>query len=126
MRTSVERAAPDAAMRRAAELRAKIRENNERYYVDDAPTITDAEYDALFRELVALEEQHPELRTADSPTQRVGGARAVEFAPVRHRVPMLSIRTETDTTVDGAKDFDVRMRRELKLAPDAPPIEYTA
>jgi DNA ligase (NAD+) len=119
-------AAPDAAMRRAAELRASIRENNERYYVDDAPTITDAEYDALFRELVALEQEHPDLRTSDSPTQRVGGARAIEFAPVRHRVPMLSIRTETDTTVNGARDFDVRMRRELKLAPDAPPIEYMA
>jgi len=119
-------AAPDAATRRAAELRARIRENNERYYVDDAPTISDAEYDALFRELVALEEEHPGLRTADSPTQRVGGARAVEFAPVRHRVPMLSIRTETDTTANGAMDFDLRMRREMKLAPDAPPIEYMA
>jgi DNA ligase (NAD+) len=56
----------------------------------------------------------------------VGGGRAAEFAPVRHRVPMLSIRTETDTTVGGAADFDARMRRELKLAPDAPPIAYMA
>jgi DNA ligase (NAD+) len=107
-------------------LRKLIVEANERYYVDDAPTISDAEYDALFRELQAIESEHPALRTPDSPTLRVGGARAAEFAPVRHRVPMLSIRTETDTTVNGATDFDARMRRELKLAPDAPPVAYMA
>jgi DNA ligase (NAD+) len=118
--------APAAVARRAAALRAAIAEHDERYYVEDAPTITDAEYDRLFRELTSIEAEHPELRTPDSPTQRVGGARAAEFAPVRHRVPMLSIRTETDTTVDGATDFDARMRRELKLAPDAPPVEYMA
>src|SRR5690349_7088768 len=114
----IESAAPAAAARRAATLRKQIAEANERYYVEDAPTLTDAEYDALFRELEALEAQHPALRTPDSPTQRVGGARATEFAPVKHRVPMLSIRTETDTTVQGAFDFDARMRRELELAPD--------
>jgi DNA ligase (NAD+) len=112
--------------RRAAALRTEIREHDRRYYEEDAPTISDAEYDALFRELVALETEHPELRTPDSPTQRVGGARAAEFAPVRHRVPMLSIRTETDTTVAGAAEFDARIRRELKLAPDAPPVAYMA
>ncbi len=64
--------------------------------------------------------------TADSPTQRVSGARAAEFAPVVHRVPMLSIRTETDTTESGATQFDARMRRELALADDAPPIAYMA
>src|SRR5689334_9696962 len=98
----VEAAAPTAVARRAAALRKQIAEANERYYVEDAPTISDAEYDALFRELESLEAQYPSLRTADSPTQRVGGARATEFAPVKHRVPMLSIRTETDTTVQGA------------------------
>jgi DNA ligase (NAD+) len=118
--------APKEVARRAAALRAEIAGHNERYYVDDAPTISDAEYDELFRELQAIEAEYPELRTPDSPTQRVGGGRAAEFAPVRHRVPMLSIRTETDTTVAGAADFDARMRRELKLAADAPPIEYTA
>jgi DNA ligase (NAD+) len=118
--------APAAVARRAATLRKLIVEANERYYVDDAPTISDAEYDKLFRELQSIEAEHPQLRTADSPTQRVGGTRAAEFAPVRHRVPMLSIRTETDTTVSGAADFDARMRRELKLAPDAPPIAYMA
>ena len=119
-------AAPDAVVRRAAALRAQIAEHNERYYVDDAPAISDAEYDKLFRELQAIEAAHPALRSPDSPTQRVGGTRAAEFAPVRHRVPMLSIRTETDTTASGASEFDARMRRELKLGPDAPPIRYMA
>jgi DNA ligase (NAD+) len=117
---------PKEVARRAAALRSEIAEHNERYYVDDAPTISDAEYDKLFRELQAIEAEYPDLRTPDSPTQRVGGGRAAEFAPVRHRVPMLSIRTETDTTVSGAAEFDARMRRELKLGADAPPIEYTA
>src|SRR5204863_493571 len=62
----------------------------------------------------------------DSPTQRVGGAPLPEFAPVRHTVPMLSIRTETDTTAAGALRFDARVRRELGLAADAPPLEYVA
>ncbi|MCC6195584.1 MAG: NAD-dependent DNA ligase LigA [Burkholderiales bacterium] len=119
-------AVPAAVSRRVAALRSEIREHDRRYYNEDAPTISDAEYDALFRELVALEAEHPELRTPDSPTQRVGGARAAEFAPVRHRVPMLSIRTETDTTAAGAAEFDARIRRELKLASDAPPMVYMA
>jgi DNA ligase (NAD+) len=118
--------APSAVAHRAAALRKEIVEHNERYYVDDAPTIADAEYDQLFRELSSIEAAYPALRTPDSPTQRVGGARAADFAPVRHRVPMLSIRTETDTTVAGAIDFDARMRRELELAPDAPDIDYIA
>jgi DNA ligase (NAD+) len=89
-------------------------------------TVSDAEYDALFRELQALESQHPQLVTPDSPTQRVGGAPVAAFAAVRHRVPMLSIRTETETTVAGAAEFDARIRRDLKLAADAPPIAYMA
>ena len=115
-------AVPRRAQERVAELRAQIGEANERYYVDDAPTLTDAEYDALFRELEALEAKHPGLVTPDSPTQRVGGERAAEFAPVVHRVPMLSIQTTTDTTPAGAADFDARIRRDLKLAADAPPV----
>jgi DNA ligase (NAD+) len=118
--------APKEVARRAAALRTEIGEHNQRYYVDDAPSISDAEYDKLFRELQSIEAEYPGLRTPDSPTQRVGGARAADFAPVSHRVPMLSIRTETDTTVDGARDFDARMRRELKLAADAPAIAYMA
>ncbi len=117
---------PADALRRAEALRGEIAGHNERYYVDDAPTISDAEYDALFRELEALEARVPALVTPDSPTQRVGGARRSEFAPVRHVVPMLSIRSETDTTADAAARFDARVRRDLGLAADAPPVEYMA
>ncbi len=111
---------------RAAALRAQIERHNRLYYVEDAPEITDAEYDALFNELAALEERHPELRTPDSPTQRVGGAPREELPPVRHEVPMLSIRTETDTGAGAAQKFDARIRRELGLAAADPPVEYLA
>ncbi|MDO5691480.1 MAG: NAD-dependent DNA ligase LigA [Pseudomonadota bacterium] len=111
---------------RAAELRAVLNRAAYQYYTLDAPELPDAEYDKLFQELQALEAAHPELRTPDSPTQRVGGAVLAGFTPVRHAVPMLSIRTETDTTAAGAEAFDARVRRELKLAPDAPPIAYVA
>jgi DNA ligase (NAD+) len=117
-------AAADAA--RAAALRAEIERHNHAYYVLDAPTIPDAEYDRLFRELQSLEEVHPELLTADSPTQRVGGKALAAFAPVRHVVPMLSIRTETDTGASGAEAFDARVRKLLDLPPEAPPVEYAA
>jgi DNA ligase (NAD+) len=120
------RATPAQAAARAEWLRGALREANERYYVEDAPTISDAEYDALFRELEAIEAAHPALRTPDSPTRRVGGARASGFAPVVHRVPMLSIQTGTDTTAAAAVEFDARIRRELGLAADAPPVAYCA
>ena len=109
---------------RAAELRAQLNHHAHRYYVLDAPEIPDAEYDRLFRELQALEAAHPELLTADSPTQRVGGALLDELAKVRHAVPMLSIETETDTEPTGALNFDTRVRRALGLADDAPTVEY--
>jgi DNA ligase (NAD+) len=109
---------------RAIELRAQLHHHAHRYYVLDAPEIPDAEYDQLFAQLQALEAAHPELLTPDSPTQRVIGRVLEGFEPVRHAAPMLSIRTETDTTEGGARDFDARVRRELKLAEDAPPIEY--
>jgi DNA ligase (NAD+) len=80
----------------------------------------------LFRELQALEALHGELCTPDSPTQRVLGSVLEGFAPVRHAVPMLSIRTETDTTETGAIAFDQRVRRELTLGPEAPPVDYAA
>jgi len=117
---------PPAAVARVAALRREIGLHDHRYYVLDAPTISDAEYDLLFRELQALEAQYPVLVTPESPTQRVGGAPAEAFEPVRHRVPMLSIRTETDTTVGAAAKFDARIRRELGLGPDAPPVDYMA
>jgi DNA ligase (NAD+) len=96
------------------------------YYVLDAPQIPDAQYDLLFKELQALEAEHPDWVTPDSPTQRVGGKALDEFAPVRHVVPMLSIRTETDTESSGAENFDARVRRELELTEASAPIEYVA
>ena len=97
-----------------------------RYYVLDAPEIPDAEYDRLFNELQALEQAHPALRSADSPTQRVIGQVLDGLTPVRHAVPMLSIRTETDTTPAGAEAFDARVRRELSLSPEDAPVRYSA
>jgi DNA ligase (NAD+) len=111
---------------RAARLRAELERHNRLYYVEDAPEITDAEYDRLFRELGELEREHPELATPDSPTRRVGGAPAKDLAPVRHEMPMLSIRTETDTEDTGAANFDARIRRELGLDETDPPVEYAA
>ncbi len=111
---------------RAAALRAELERHNHAYYVLDAPTIPDAEYDRLFRELEELETAHPELRSPDSPTQRVGGAPLPELAPVRHAVPMLSIRTETDTSAGGVHNFDMRVRNALGLATTDPPVAYLA
>jgi DNA ligase (NAD+) len=119
-------AAPGFAAERAAWLRGEIERHNHAYYVLDAPSIPDAEYDKLFRELVALESDHPELRSGDTPTLRVGGRPLAQFEPVRHDVPMLSIQTETDTESSGALNFDARIRRELELPDSAPPVEYAA
>lgn len=111
-------------IRRAALLRKQIAEYDHWYYVKDSPRIPDAEYDKLFRELQVLEAQHPELLTSDSPTQRVGGKVLDGFAPVRHAVAMLSIRTETDISDEGAMAFDARVRRELGLGESDPRVEY--
>ncbi|WP_332815757.1 NAD-dependent DNA ligase LigA [Ramlibacter sp.] len=107
-------------------LRELLHHHAHRYYVLDEPEIPDAEYDRLFRELQELEAQHPGLASPDSPTRRVGGAVLEGFAKVRHRVPMLSIRTETDIEASGARAFDARVRRELGLAEGDPPVEYVA
>ncbi len=117
---------PDSARRRAAKLRALLHHHAHRYYVLDAPEIPDAEYDRLFQELQALEAAHPALLTPDSPTQRVLGQVLPGLTPVRHAVPMLSIRTETDTSAAGALAFDARVRRELGLAAEDPPVRYAA
>jgi DNA ligase (NAD+) len=110
--------------KRAGDLRAQLNHHAHLYYTLDAPQIPDAEYDKLFHELQVIEAAHPELLTPDSPTQRVIGTVLDGLAPVKQVVPMLSIRTETDTTEGGAREFDKRVRRDLKLTEDAPPVEY--
>ena len=107
-------------------LRTRLNHWAHQYYVQDAPTVPDAEYDRAYRELQALEAAHPGPITPDSPTQRVIGAVMDGLAPVRHAVPMLSIHTETDTEASGAQAFDARVRRELGLSDADPAIEYVA
>ena len=109
------------AVERIAQLRSEIDEHNYRYYVLDEPSVPDAEYDRLFRELKALEAEHPELVTPESPTQRVGGEALTAFGQVRHEVPMLSLGNafeEQDLT-----DFDRRVRDGLGL--DGGVVEYS-
>ncbi len=118
--------APLGPAERAAQLREQLHHHAHLYYTLDAPVVPDTEYDRLFRELQALESAHPELLSPDSPTQRVGGKVLDAFVPVRHAVPMLSIRTETDTEASGAEAFDARIRRELKLQDSDPPVRYVA
>jgi len=107
-------------------LRQQLHHHAHCYYVLDAPQIPDAEYDRLFQALQALEAAHPELLTPDSPTQRVGGRPLDAFVNVRHAVPMLSIRTETDTEASGAEAFDARIRKELSLSETDAPVDYVA
>lgn len=111
---------------RVQTLRQQLQHHSHRYYVLDAPEIPDVAYDRLFKELQTIELAHPELSSPDSPTRRVGGAPLAQFASVRHAVPMLSIRTETDTLATGAENFDARVRRELGLTPSDPPVAYVA
>jgi len=96
---------------RAEALRREIERHNRLYYLEDAPAITDAEYDRLLRELMDLETQHPDLLTPDSPTQRVGATPLPEFPEVRHRTPMLSLSNALDE--DEARAFDRRVREAL-------------
>ncbi|MGE0463093.1 MAG: NAD-dependent DNA ligase LigA [Vicinamibacterales bacterium] len=104
-----------AARRQAERLRAAIRAHDHRYYVLDRPTISDAAYDRLFRQLVRLEAAHPEIVTPDSPTQRVAGAPSPAFPAVRHLAPMLSLESVTDA--DEVRRFDERVRTSAGGAP---------
>ncbi|MDD5303469.1 MAG: NAD-dependent DNA ligase LigA [Elusimicrobia bacterium] len=101
----------------AAALRAEIREHNRRYYELEAPTISDAEFDALLARLKALEAAHPELRSPDSPTEKVGGAVASSFAPVKHARPMLSL--DNTYNEEEIRDWNDRVLKQLP-AGDAP------
>src|SRR6187200_2918455 len=118
----------DAAATRHADLAAQVDQANRLYHEQDAPEISDAEYDQLFRQLVALETAYPELITEASPTQHVGGAPTGEvFDEVRHRRPMLSLANAFSH--DELRAFDARVRRGLGLAaaPDpAEGLEYVA
>src|SRR5256714_14812566 len=93
---------------RLAELREQIRRHEYLYYVLDNPEVTDAQFDALFGELRQLEEEHPDLVTPDSPTQRVGGETGAQFSKVRHRSPMLSLQNAFDEHEIRAWDKRVR------------------
>ncbi len=127
--TTSHKAAPlssEAARERIDALGRELHHHAHRYYTLDDPEIPDAEYDRLFQELQALEALHPEFASTDSPTLRVGGKALDVFASVRHKLPMLSIRTETDTTDNGARNFDARIRRELGLTETDPPVSYVA
>ncbi len=104
-------AAPEQIRRRVEELRQTIAYHDTRYHVEDRPEISDAEYDALVRELRGLEARHPELAAPDSPTQRVGGQVAPAFAPVEHKVPMLSL--DNATSPADLEEFEARLRRAL-------------
>lgn len=108
---------------RIAELRERIRHHEERYYVHDAPEISDAEFDALMRELLALEAAHPSLIDPDSPTQRVGGRPAEGFPTVAHLEPMLSL--ENAYSADELREFHARLCRALGLS-DGAPLPYVA
>ena len=94
--------------KRAQELRSQLEHHEYQYYVLDAPEIADAEFDALMRELRELEERHPELRTPDSPTQRVGGQPREGFVKVPHSSPMLSL--DNALNEDELRRFDARVK----------------
>lgn len=111
---------PASDKRRAAELHEQLNYHNYRYYVLDNPEIPDAEYDRMLRELQELEARYPALRSADSPTQRVGGEALAAFTEVRHEVPMLSLGNVFSTA--ELQDFDRRCRQTL----DVDEIEYLA
>jgi DNA ligase (NAD+) len=108
---------------RAAQLRAQIAHHNQRYYREDAPEISDAEYDRLMQELLALEKARPELIVPDSPTQRVGAAPSGKFAKVKHAVPMLSLANAF--AEEDVRDFVDRIRRFLRLGNDTS-LAFTA
>jgi len=108
----------DAAIKRIDVLRRLLEQHNHAYYVLDAPTISDADYDTLFRELQQLEGQFPDLVTSESPTQRVGGAPQTTFSAIPHRLPMLSL--ENATSEAEITDFDQRVKKVLGLSPDQP------
>jgi DNA ligase (NAD+) len=113
--------ASEAIKKRVEKLREEIEYHNYRYYILDHPEISDAQYDRLMRELEKLEEEYPELRSPNSPTQRVGASPLEEFEIVRHTIPMLSLANAFDET--EARDFDKRVKKFFGTPEE---IEYVA
>ena len=113
--------ASEAIKKRVEKLREEIEYHNYRYYVLDQPEISDAQYDRLMRELEKLEKDYPELRSPNSPTQRVGASPLEEFEIVRHTIPMLSLANAFDET--EAREFDKRVKKFLGTSEE---IEYVA
>jgi DNA ligase (NAD+) len=110
--TPVAHLAPDEARAEHEALGAEIAEHDRRYYQEDAPTISDAEYDALRRRYEAIEERFPEFRSAESLTRKVGAKVSEKFAKVRHRVPMLSLAN--GFADEDVREFVARIRRFLQ------------
>src|SRR5579872_4195858 len=108
------------AEKRLRELRDELRHHNHRYYVLDDPEVPDAVYDRLMRELKALEAEHPDLVTPDSPSQRVGDKPLAAFGEVRHAIPMLSLDNAFEA--QDVEEFDRRIRERLEVTE----VEYTA
>ena len=119
-------AIPKQVRAEAKTLRTAIDQHNYLYYTLNDPEVDDSEFDELFRRLLALEERYPGLQTANSPTKRVGGTRAVHLPTAKHNVRMLSIRNAASTDVSECKAFDARVRRELGLSDSDAPIAYLA
>jgi DNA ligase (NAD+) len=113
---------PEEAAEELARLAADLAEHDRRYFQDDAPLVTDADYDELKRRNGAIEARFPDLVRGDSPSRRVGAARAEAFSPVRHLVPMLSLDNAFSDA--DAAEFDTRVRRFLRLGEEA--VAYTA
>ena len=115
-------AVEDAPDKRIDQLRRLLEQHNRLYYILDTPEITDGEYDELFRELQALEAQFPQLLTADSPTQRVGGAPTDKFRATVHRTPMLSLENATNEV--EIREFEQRIHKALGM-PAGQMLEYS-
>jgi DNA ligase (NAD+) len=117
-----DRLSATAAAARSDELRREIRHHDYLYYVRDAPEISDERYDRLYRELVALEERFPKLRSSDSPTQRVAGQPLASFPTVEHAAPMLSLDSDQDPA--ALRRFDERLRKALAERRPGAPVAY--
>src|SRR4051794_26046709 len=111
---------PMSPAEQVARLREQIERANNAYYVLDAPEISDAEYDRLFRELQALEAEHPDLQSPDSPTQRVGAVAATSLAKHTHRRPMLSL-----ANAFNAEELAEWQQRNARLVPEIKTAGYT-